>query len=81
MQRHKYIRNTEFNSDSIYVWNIDGMPENLILEVLHEMLVAASAYESNGMKVNEAVRLLINGFFENLKQWWENDLSENQRNV
>lgn len=61
-QRHKYIRNTEFSGDSIYIPNIDGMPENLILEVLQEMLMAASAYESNGMSSPEAERILINGF-------------------
>lgn len=47
-QRRKCDQNTQFDGETISVWNIDGMSEHQVFETLYKMLMVAGAYESSG---------------------------------
>ena len=68
-----------YNSKGIYEWNIDGSSEHEIPNIVHEMMMASTAYS----KENEdhlVVQFLIAGFTGVLRGWWDNMLNENERN-
>lgn len=78
-QKGKFFWNTQYDGQSIYVWNIDGMSKFQICDVLHEMLMAANAYEANDNTDHQVVKLIIIGFTGILKNWWENCLNPESR--
>ena len=66
-----------YNSKGIYEWNIDGSSEHEIINIIHEIMMASTAYS----KENEdhlVVQFLIDGFTGVLRGWWENMLTENE---
>ena len=67
-----------YNDTFIYEWNIDGLSEHEIISVLHQMTMAATAYLTDNDDHN-AAQLLISGFFETLRSWWDNCLNDSER--
>nr|KYP66817.1 polyprotein [Cajanus cajan] len=55
------------------------MTEHQILRKTHEMSMAASAYRAKHNEL-QTVKLLIAGFTGSLKGWWDNYLTQDQRN-
>nr|KYP47809.1 Enzymatic polyprotein [Cajanus cajan] len=68
-----------FNGEGITEWNIDGLTEHQILRKTHEMSMAASAYRAKHSEA-QTVKLLIARFTGSLKGWWDNYLTQEQRN-
>ena len=67
-----------YNSKGIYEWNIDGSSEHEIVNIVHEMMMASTAYfEEN--EDHLVLQFLIVGFTGVLRGWWENMLNENER--
>ena len=70
-----------YDASSIYDWNIDGMSEYLIHNILHRMLMYASICRANNRNSDHTVAKFITaGFTGQLKGWWDNYLSPIQRN-
>ena len=67
-----------YNNCDIYFWNIDGLSEHEILIVLRQMEMAATAYLTESDDHN-AAQLLLTGYTDTLKYWWENFLTEKER--
>ena len=67
-----------YNDNYIYEWNIDGLFEHETLNVLRQMLIAATAYLMENDDHN-ATQLLISGFSGTLRSWWDNCLNEEER--
>ena len=67
-----------YTSKGLYEWNIDGCLEHEIMNILHEMLMAATAYSTEN-KDHEVVEFLLAGFTEILRGWWENSLNDEER--
>ena len=61
-----------YNDTFIYEWNIDGLSEHEIINVLRQMTMAATAYLTDNDDHN-AAQLLIYGFSRTLKSWCLND--------
>lgn len=80
-QRNKYEHKSCFDGESIYVWNIDGMPVFQIFDVWNEMLMVAYAYETSSLSDHEAGKNIIIGFTRALKLWWEHYLNTAKREV
>ena len=79
-RRQRYAINTEFNGESIYVWNIDGTSKYQIYDILNNMLTCSRAYESNVYtNGSELATLLINEYSESLKMWLDHGLTNEQR--
>ena len=61
----------------IYEWNIDGLSEHEIINVLRQMTMAVTAYLTDNDDHN-AAQLLISGFFGTLRSWWDNFLNDSE---
>ncbi|KAL2492020.1 putative reverse transcriptase domain [Abeliophyllum distichum] len=68
-----------FSGLEVIVWNIDGKTEHQIMQVLSEMMMASSAYFARGNTDQEAATNIYNGFSGQLKDWWYNYLSSDDR--
>ncbi|RID49857.1 hypothetical protein BRARA_H00626 [Brassica rapa] len=68
------------NHLDLYDWNIDGISENNILSFLLKMTMAANAYRTQiGNEDKTVAEFLIAGFSGQLKGWWDNYLTNQQR--
>ena len=67
-----------YSNDFIYDWNIDGLSEHEIFNVLRQMTMASTAYLADGDDHND-VQLILAGFSGTLKYWWENCLNDKER--
>ena len=67
-----------YNDTFIYEWNIDSFSEHEIINVLHQMTMAATAYLTDNDDYN-AAQLIIFGFSKTLRNWWDNCLNKDER--
>ena len=74
----KQPKQNNYTAIDIYSWNLDGLSEHEILVVLRQMQMAATAYLMEGDDHN-AVQLLLTGFTGTLKYWWENFITEEEK--
>ena len=71
-EERNQITQAKYDEDDIYEWNIDGVSEHQILNILQEMIIASKAYKSRGNS-NHLINVhLIVGFTDQLKGWWDN---------
>jgi hypothetical protein len=78
-ERELTVRNA-YNAESLYEWNIDGMSQYEILNELHEMLMVSNVYTGNNKTDHQIASIIITGFTGQLKGWWDNTLTDNDRN-
>ncbi|KAA0041640.1 polyprotein [Cucumis melo var. makuwa] len=71
-ERHSYDRTC------LVTWNIDGYSEAQMMNMFQEMLLAASAYSIRKTTLAIA-QIIISGFTGNLRSWWHNQLTEQER--
>ena len=70
----------KYSSDAIYEWNIDGVSEQNLINILTQMVMLANTYKTIPDTSDHSVAyLLIAGFTGQLKGWWDNYLNEEQR--
>ncbi|XP_022933349.1 uncharacterized protein LOC111440658 [Cucurbita moschata] len=63
-----------------YEWNIDGLSDYLIMNVVNEMMMAAGAYKLQRHKSDHQIaQVLVTGFTGQLKDWWDKYLDETTR--
>ena len=63
-----------------YEWNIDGMSEHQIINLLHEMMMTVNAYRIKTSNSDfHAAGALVIGFTGLLKGWWDHYLSQSDR--
>ena len=67
-----------YNDTFIYEWNIDGLSEHEIINVLRKMTMTTTTYLTNNDDHN-AAQLLISGFSRTLRSWWDNFLNDSER--
>ena len=77
-ERSKFKAAT-YDGHSIYEWNVDGMSEGEVINTLQEMGMANTAYKCCGHSPAICVSLLISGFTGQLKNWWDNSLTIDQK--
>lgn len=70
--------NNTYDGQSLITWNIDGYSEAQMMNTFQEMLLAATAY-STKKSIYETAQILILGFNGNLRSWWHNLLTEQDR--
>ena len=70
LEERNYQLVTSYTGNSFYEWNIDGMGEHQVINLLHEMVMTANAYR---IKINNfdfhAASALVIGFIGLLKGW------------
>ena len=78
-ERHTFI-NSSYSPDLIYEWNIDGMSEYEIINLLHEMTLLTNVYKNHGKLDHQTAHLIVTGFTGQLKSWWDHYLNNDDRN-
>ena len=77
-ERSQIVR-SKYDGDGIYEWNIDGVSDHQVLNILQEMIMAFTTYKSRGNLDPAICFHLIAGFTRQLKGWWDNALTEEER--
>ena len=72
---------SKYDVDDIYEWKIEGVSEYQILNILQEMIMASTAYNAKGNTDHLISRHLIVGFTSQLKGWWDNVLTKEEKKV
>ncbi|CAJ2642057.1 unnamed protein product [Trifolium pratense] len=71
---------SSYSGNSIIEWNIDGHSEQNILNTIQEMTMAATTFKSIGENSDKkAAILIITGFTGQLKGWWDNIISPEEK--
>ena len=70
---------SSYTGTGIDEWNIDGLAEHQILNILQEMTMAALAHKSHDNTDHQIAKILVLGFTGMLKNWWDNDLPESHK--
>ena len=73
------IFQSKYDGDDIYEWNIDGVSDHQVLNILQEMIMASTAYKSKGNSDQTMSTHLITGFTGQLKGWWDNAIIEEEK--
>ena len=68
-----------YSSHTIYEWNIDGRSDYQTLMVLHRMMMYTNVLKSEHNSDHACARFITHGFSGILKGWWDNILSQQQR--
>ena len=68
-EEDSFQNQVSYNSRTIYEWNIDGLSEYQIYEVIHKMLIYATIYKASGNNDSNVAKFIANGFTGSLKGW------------
>ncbi|KAL3533405.1 hypothetical protein ACH5RR_006926 [Cinchona calisaya] len=69
-----------YNANNSYEWNIDGVSEYNITSKLQQMTMVATAYKTSHNCIDQLMaHILVAGFTGQLKSWWDEHLSQNDR--
>ncbi|XLT01060.1 hypothetical protein HN51_050411, partial [Arachis hypogaea] len=79
-ERTQLVQNSFTGSDLIE-WNIDGLSEQTILDQMCNMTMAATAYKMRKASDKEAAIMITQGFTGQLKGWWDNFLSIQEKEL
>ena len=80
-ERNQYTQ-ASYTSGAIYEWNIDSMTKYNILTKLQEIPMVSTIYKLNNRQSNHVVaQTLVAGFNGQLKGWWNNYLTHDDRNA
>ena len=78
-EERNQIVQSKYDGDGIYEWNIDGVSDHQVLNILQEMIMASIAYKSKGNSYHLICVHLVVGFTCHLKGWWDNALIEEEK--
>ena len=59
--------NSSYSPNLIYEWNIDGMSEYEIINLLHEMTLLTNVYKNDGKQDHQIAHLIVTSFSGQLK--------------
>ncbi|KAK2428017.1 hypothetical protein QL285_026560 [Trifolium repens] len=77
-ERNSFIGDS-YSGDCIIEWNIDGASEQHILNIIQNMTMAATAFKIKKNSDRKTKDMLVMGFTGQLKGWWDNILSEEDK--
>ena len=78
-EERSQIVQSKYDGDDIYEWNIDGISDHQVLNILQEMIMASTTYKSRGNSDQVICTHLIVGFTSQLKGWWDNALTKEEK--
>lgn len=77
-ERSSFIENS-YSGESIIEWNIDGVSEQQVLDTIQNMTMAATTFKLKGNIDTHTKDILVMGFTLQLKGWWDNLLSSEDK--
>ena len=76
LEEKPQIFHNKYQANAIYEWNIDGMSEYNLLQLLQQMTMVSNAYKTQSSSSDHAIaQLLVAGFTGQLKGWWDYHLT------
>ncbi|KAG5630149.1 hypothetical protein H5410_001866 [Solanum commersonii] len=79
LEEHEHIITNSYNGKEIYEWNIDGYTDRQIYTTVHRMLMYSTICKTNKNSDKTITDMITAGFIGQLKGWWDNYLSQDQR--
>lgn len=79
-EENVFLSSSSNDVGSITEWNIDGLAEHQIYNNLHEMEITITAYKLRKSGDKHSAHMLIAGFTGMFQHWWDNYLSEEEKN-
>ena len=71
--------NTSYSGSEIYEWNLDGLTDRQLTILVHRMLMYATICKSVKNTDRNICRMIVAGFTGQLRGWWDNYLSVDER--
>ena len=78
-EEQEIIDQNSYNGKQIYEWNIDGFTERQIYNTIHRMMMYSTICKGNNNSDKAIVKMIIAGFTGQLKGWWDNYLSQTDK--
>uniref|UniRef100_A0A7N0SWM3 CCHC-type domain-containing protein n=1 Tax=Kalanchoe fedtschenkoi TaxID=63787 RepID=A0A7N0SWM3_KALFE len=78
-EEQEYILNNSYNGKNIYEWNLDGYTEKQIYNLVHRMLMYSTISKTAGNTDSNIAKMITAGFTGQLKGWWDNYLTQRNR--
>ncbi|MCH91872.1 hypothetical protein A2U01_0012803 [Trifolium medium] len=69
-----------YSGKTIYEWNIDGLNDKQIIDLVHRMLMYSTVCKQQGNTDSGIASFIVTGFIGQLRGWWDYYLNEAQRN-
>ncbi|KAH0632853.1 hypothetical protein KY284_035639 [Solanum tuberosum] len=79
LEEHEHIITNSYSGKEIYEWNIDGYTDRQIYTTVHRMLMYSTICKANKNSDKTIADMITAGFIGQLKGWWDNYLSQDQR--
>ncbi|KAG5630982.1 hypothetical protein H5410_002699 [Solanum commersonii] len=73
--------NKLYGGSEIYEWNLDGLTDRQLTIMVHRMLMYATSCKSVNNTDKTICKMIIAGFTDQLRGWWDNYMSSNARAV
>ncbi|KAG5585166.1 hypothetical protein H5410_045600 [Solanum commersonii] len=67
--------NTSYSESEIYEWNLDGLTDRQLTILVHRMLMYATICKSVNNTDRTICKMIIAGFTDQLRGWWDNYMS------
>ncbi|WMV18366.1 hypothetical protein MTR67_011751 [Solanum verrucosum] len=64
--------NTSYSGSEIYEWNLDGLTDRQLTNLVHRMLMYATICKSVNNTDRTICKMIIAGFTGQLRGWWDN---------
>ncbi|MCI19968.1 hypothetical protein A2U01_0041128 [Trifolium medium] len=76
----KDIYQNSYSGKTIYEWNIDGLNDKQILDLVQRMLMYSTVCKQHGNTDHGITPFITAGFIGQLRGWWDHYLNADQRN-
>ncbi|KAG5572334.1 hypothetical protein H5410_062100 [Solanum commersonii] len=71
--------NTSYSGSEIYEWNLDGLTDRQLTIMVHRMLMYATICKSVSNIDKTICKMIIAGFTDQLRRWWDNYMPSDAR--
>ncbi|KAK2424968.1 hypothetical protein QL285_035270 [Trifolium repens] len=68
-----------YSGKSIYEWNIDGLNDKQIIDIIHRMIMYSTVCKQQGNSDSSIASFITTGFVGQLRGWWDHYLSDAQK--
>jgi hypothetical protein len=68
-----------YSGKQIYEWNIDGLTEKQILDLIHKMIMYSTICKQQGNTDSMIASFIVVGFIGQLRGWWDHYLTDEQK--
>ncbi|XP_045792081.1 uncharacterized protein LOC123886847 [Trifolium pratense] len=68
-----------YSGKAIYEWNIDGLNDKQIIDMIHRIIMYSSVCKQQGNSDSSIASFITTGFIGQLRGWWDHYLTDAQK--